>query len=214
MLRFGEPGWTTIVVLQPLFEEANRIRAILVAVMRELAETGIASILPDLPGMGDSPVATINARFEHWTEAVGSLSRTLPQPPMTVAVRGGALLDSFADASARWRLAPENGGRLLRDMIRATALTAGEKAGEVEQRAQSEPTRLAGNTIHPDLFAALERASCLSGPNVRTVGLDERADVAIAGTAIWRRAEPTQDAVLVAGMVGDIRQWVSQCAAR
>lgn len=216
VVRLGPESGPTILILPPLFEEANRMRRILVQVMRGLAERGIGSALPDLPGTNDSLVATVDARFEDWGVAIAALADTLPRPLLTVAVRGGALLDGFAQADARWRLAPESGKRLLRDMLRATALTGGVKAGELEAQARISPTRLAGNLIHPDLFVALDAAQP-DAVEARIAAIGEtlvEPDVTFDGSPPWRRAEPEDDTALVSAMVDDIAQWAKTCAAR
>lgn len=216
VLRMGPESGPTLLILPPLFEEANRMRRILVQVMRGLSEGGIGSALPDLPGTNDSLVATVDARFENWGAAVAALADTLPRPLLTVAVRGGALLDGFAQADARWRLAPESGKRLLRDMIRATALTGGVKAGELETQARTAPTRLAGNLIHPELFIALDAAQA-EAVEARVAVIGEtlgESDVTFDGSPPWRRAEPEDDTALVRAMVDDIARWTKTCAAR
>ena len=217
MLRMGPRDGPTILILQPLFEEANRTRRLLADVMRGLAARGIESVLPDLPGTNDSPVATADARFTDWSAAVTALAATLPVPSFTVSIRGGALLDGFAGAGWRWRLAPETGARLLRDMVRATAMTGGAKAGELEATARTQPTRLAGNVIDPALFAALEASVPEAAETVRVARLAGDAgdaDVLLPGTPLWRRAEPGEDDVLAAAMIDDIAQWVASCAVR
>ncbi len=213
MLSFGPEGAPRVLILPPLFEEANRTRHFLVEIMRGLASAGIASILPDLPGTNDSPVATMDARWAGWQEAVAAL----PAPIATVAVRGGALLDGFAATSHHWRLVPETGARLLRDMVRATAMTAGVKASELEATARAQPTALAGNLIHPELFVALENAVPHDQGTIRTVRLEDdaaAADALLAGTPLWRRAEPDHDPALANAVVTDIAEWMRSCGVR
>lgn len=213
LLRFGPDGAPLMLVLPPLFEEANRTRHFLVEIMRGLAAIGVASILPDLPGTNDSRVATIGARFADWGTAVAAL----PAPAATISLRGGALLDGFAATDLHWRLAPETGARLLRDMIRATAMTAGIKAGELEAAARTQPTALAGNVIYPDLFIALEAAVPAMSGTIRTVRLEDEAgdaDARLGGTPLWRRAEPDHDPALAAAVVADIADWMTSCGVR
>ncbi|UVO53288.1 hypothetical protein [Sphingomonas sp. SUN039] len=213
MLKFGPDHAPLVLVLPPLFEEANRTRHFLVEVIRGLAATGVASMLPDLPGTNDSPLATVDARFADWRTAIAAL----PAPVATVSLRGGALLDGFAATERHWRLAPETGARLLRDMVRATAMTAGIKAGELEAAARTQPTALAGNLIHPDLFSALETAIPAADGTIRTVRLEDEAgdaDVRLDGTPLWRRAEPDHDPALAAAAVTDIAQWMTSCGVR
>ena len=201
MLQLGPVGGPTILLIGPLFEEANRMRRLLVETMRGLASHGVASVLPNLPGMSDSPVATVDTRFVDWCDAVAAVVATLPPPVMTVAVRGGALLD--AAGHARWRLAPTSGASVLRDMVRATALSAGRKTAELAATARAVPTRLAGNVLHPLLYAALSEAEIVGDAQL----------AALAGTP-WRRAEPGDDDAFVAAMVADIVDWSKTCVAR
>ena len=215
VLRMGPAGSPTILVLPPLFEEANRTRRILVEVMRGLAASGLASALPDLPGTNDSIVATVDARFADWSEAVGALAATLPRPLLTVAVRGGCLLDGFANADAAYRLSPETGARLLRDMLRASALTAGVKTAALTAEARAWPTRLAGNLIHPELFVAIERATpAVIDARRATIGdAVGDSDVAFVGAPPWRTAEPGDNAPLVQALTEDIAFWTTTCVA-
>ena len=209
MLRLGAPDKQPLLILPPLFEEANRTRAFLVAVMRRLAEAGIASALPDLPGCNDSPVATVDARFGDWQAAVAVLAGTI-RPRGVASLRSGALLDRFAGDLPRWRLAPESGARVLRDMVRSTAMGSGVKPGALEAEARSRPTRLAGSLVHPALYEAL--ASATVEGTARIVRLAEdggEADARIDGSPIWRRAEPGSDPALVEAVVADLLGWMA-----
>ncbi len=215
VLAFGQADWPTLLILQPLFEEANRTRNILAQSMRILAsDFGVASILPDLPGTGDSLVPTADVRWHDWTDAVGAVAAQINGPLHTVAVRGGALLDQHANAQFRWRLQPATGASLLRDLVRATALSSGEKSSVVADRARSDGAMLAGNMIHPSLYQAIESATPDPAP-ARVVRLDdgpEPADYRPGAVAVWRRAEPVNDPTLVRVIVDDILYWLGQCA--
>ena len=118
-----------------------------------------------------------------------------------ITVRGGALLD--AAGHARWQLVPISGASVLRDMVRATALSAGRKTAELAATARAVPTRLAGNVLHPLLYAALSEAEIVGDAQL----------AALAGTP-WRRAEPGDDDAFVAAMVADIVDWSKTCVAR
>ena len=208
IVRIGRPDVAPLLILPPLFEEANRTRALLIAVMRRLAERGVASALPDLPGCNDSPFATVNARFEGWGAAVAAVADIL-RPRGVASLRGGALLDRFAGDLPRWRLAPESGARVLRDLVRSTATGSGTKAGVLEAEARDRPTRLAGSLIHPALYEALNGA--VLGGTARVVRLTTDAgdaDARIDGAPVWRRAEPGSDRVLLDGVVDDLLGWL------
>jgi hypothetical protein len=47
-------GPTRLLIVPALFDEGNRMRRLTVEVMRRLAASGIASVLPDLPGLQES----------------------------------------------------------------------------------------------------------------------------------------------------------------
>ena len=201
MLRLGPTTGRPLVIVPPLFEEANRMRRLLVEVMRALAAHDIATLLPDLPGMGDSCVATRDARIDDWRDAMKGVAATLPTPIATIAVRGGCLLDAIG--VERWRLAPVAGASLLRDMVRATALTAGTRPAELTAAARTTATRLAGNLIDPSLYVALDAAE-----------VEGDAHVAQLAGRPWRRAEPGDDPAFVTAMVDDVVTWTKMCAAR
>ncbi len=215
VIRCGDTG-PTVLILAPLFEEANRMRRSLVQVMRGLArDHAIATLLPDLPGTGDSMMPAGDVRLGDWHDAVAALAQTLPRPRYTAAFRGGALLDTAADADFRWRLSPEPGERLLRDMVRATALSSRMKPAVLEAEARKRQSVLLGNPVDPALFVALSDAVIPEGP-ATTVTLSTEvapSDRVLPASPPWRRAEPVEDAGLVSAIVADIAGWVRQCAA-
>lgn len=213
MLKLGPKEGPLVLILPPLFEEGNRTRRFLVEVMRGLASEGIASALPDLPGTNDSPLATAHARFDDWKGALAGLPRAVA----TVAVRGGALLDNAVAATFHWRLAPESGVRLLRDMLRATGVAAKARSSDLEAVARMQPTALAGNRLHHDLFNALEAARPGADGTIRTVRIEGdigNADAFLPGMPLWRRAEPDHDPALAEAVAADIVQWMTTCGVR
>jgi len=201
-LRHGEGAPLTLLVLPALFEEANRMRRFTVSLMRGLAERGIGTVLPDLPGQGESRVALPGVRMADWHAAIAGVTETLSKPLYSVAIRGGTLLDGPADF--RWRLAPDSGERLLRDMVRATAMSHGMTVGDIDRAARAQPTRLAGNLLSPEFYAELAGASAPEG----------KSHVAeLAGARLWRSAEPGEDGELLASALADIASWCETCAA-
>ena len=212
-LRFGPPGGPVLIAANALFEEANRTRALLVTVLRDLAGRGIASVLPDLPGAGDSLMSTDQARLDVWREAYAAAA-TSAGAHVSVAIRGGALLDG--GVRQRWRLSPVDGTRLVRDMVRARQ-ASGRESGETfdpaELTAPGPPVELAGNHLARALIAELE-AAIPAGP-ARTVRLASDplpADTVVAAPPPWRRAEPDLDPALAAALADDIARWVATCA--
>jgi hypothetical protein len=198
MLGFGPAAGPQLLILQPLFEEMNRTRALVVAVCRGLAARGIGCWLPDLPGTGESPQALDTLSWQHWRDAViVAAAATGVTITGSVAFRGGALLDEVVDAP-HWRLAPAAGRSLLSD-LRRSALASG-----------SDPAAPAGYIVSDALTGPLATAEIASNASTRTVRLasDERAaDLRVEGIPVWRRPEPQQDAPLAAALVDDIARW-------
>ena len=200
-LRHGVNFPIQIIIIEPLFEEANRCRRLLVSVMRGLAVNGIGSALPDLPGTGESLADIRDVAFSDWHEALLAFAEMV-KPVVIASLRGGALLDAGLPAKGYWRFAPETGTRIVRD-LRRTQL--------------SGSALYAGHAINDAFLAALEVAPTMPAAPLRTLRLESDAgdaDAKIAGSPLWRRAEPGDDPELAAALVADLTDWVTQCAAR
>ena len=198
--RYGANLPIQAIIIQPLFEEANRCRRLLVSVMRELAANGIGSVLPDLPGTGESRTEISEVAFSDWQEALSAFVETV-EPVIIASLRGGALLDGGLAAKGYWRFAPETGTRIVRDL----------------RRTQLGGSALyAGHAISDAFLAALESAPTVPRAPLRTLRLESdagEANAKIAGSPLWRRAEPGDDPELAAALVADLTEWVKQCAA-
>ena len=210
MVRFGPdpvPRDSRPIVLAalPLFEEANRTRHFLVTILRALAGRGIASVLPDFPGTGESLVNTGDARLSDQRDAYAALVLRLGHPVFAVSLRSGALLDAGATVAGRWHLAPQSGADLLRDLNRTRALAPDGGAD------------YAGNRLSPAMLAELRDAEPRApGDPLRIVRLDtdpRPADATYPGSPLWRRAEPGTDGALAARLTDDIAAWIATCAA-
>jgi alpha-beta hydrolase superfamily lysophospholipase len=216
LLRHGGGSPLTVLVLPALFEEANRMRRFTVSLMRALATRGIGTLLPDLPGTGESLTRLADVSLPDWQDAVTELMASVRRDDgrcLTVAIRGGAILDAPADHG--WRLASESGERVLRDLVRATALSSGISATELDRLARAEATTLAGQTLSPDLYGALVSTQ-VSTTNRRTARLTDDAghsDVSLSGSRLWRNAEPGDDPDFVQAVASDIAEWAVTCAA-
>jgi hypothetical protein len=216
MLRFGPGTGPVVVVALPLFEEANRTRAFAVTILRALADRGIAGVLPDLPGQGESLLPTHEATLAGLSEAFAAAVSSLGRSAYSLAIRSGTLLDGSALVVARYHLSPATGSDLRRELIRARQASARE-SGEAFDPASidtaTDPVELAGNRIAPQLLAELATATPATTA-VRTVRLDTEArpaDAKIAGSPLWRRAEPDNDADFAARIAADIAEWVATC---
>jgi hypothetical protein len=205
MLVHGPADGPQVLILAPLFGEANGTRATIVALARRLAEAGIGSAIPDLPGTGESPLPLAKVGWVDWREATAAAGRQLGRPHV-VAMRGGALLDDAVDATSRWRFAPVPGATLLRQLERAQLVTDRENEGA--RPANGDVVELAGYRVSPALCAAMRAADpgTPEGP-LRALPFEG------PGLAPWRRAEPTADPELAARLADDIAEWIRTCAA-
>ena len=198
VMRLG-PAWAEAVLfVPPLFEEMNRTRALITAVMRRLAAGRIACWLPDLAGTGESRTALEAVTWNDWRHDVMAAANHVAQrsggQPLVVSLRGGALLDDGVEALGWWRLAPVPGASLARDMVRA-GLAGVEWAGYAPSA---------------DLRMRLEAAKPIDPMPLRTVRLASdagAADAKLAGPALWRRSEPGNSTELADGIAADIHGW-------
>ena len=196
MLGFGPAEGPQLLILQPLFEEMNRTRALIVAIARGLAARGIGCRLPDLPGTGESTQALDTLGWLDWRDAVTAAAAGAAISG-TLSFRGGALLDDAIDAP-HWRLAPTSGRSLLSD-LRRSALASG-----------SDPATPAGYILAPDLSAPLAIRDVGADDRTRTVRLvsdDRPADLRVEGIPVWRRPEPQRDDALAGLLIDDIASW-------
>lgn len=203
----------TVLIIPPLFEEANRTRRTLVLAMRALAARGFAAAMPDLPGQNESLVALESVDLDMWQNALAEVAKTIDGPVLVASVRGGALIDHRVKAAAWWRLAPVGGASLLRTLLRAR-VSADREAGvtssleSLTDTAKREPLLLAGNRLSPAMIAQLGSAEAQPVEPLRNVALG--AD-GIAGTPLWLRAEPGEDAAMAETIADDIADWGAAC---
>ncbi len=200
-LRIGVGHKLQIVVFEPLFEEYNRTRRMLVTMARTLDAVGIGVTFPDLSGMGESYGDLATVRLADWRgDAAAAIAEI--KPVVIASVRGGALLDDCAKAKGWWRFAPETGARIVRD-LRRTQL-AGESG------------LYAGHRLSSAFLGDLETTVPAHLTPLRIVRLDSDAsdaDITLPGRPLWRRAEPGEDATLSAALASDLADWTRQCAA-
>lgn len=212
-------GAATVLFLPPLFEEMNRSRRLLAQTGAALAEAGIASVLPDLPGTGDHPDALPD--WERWRAAARALGEALGAdgPVDMVAFRGGALLADAVPARSAYLFAPANGASLWRGLLRTRAAADAEEGAVTTPallEAQSdagETLELGGYLVPPPLAVVLRAAQ------VRVVGIPVRnvmlgavaaagADAALPGPPVWLQAEAEDSRALAKALADDIGGWL------
>ena len=217
MLRFGPPDGPVVVVAPALFEEANRTRAFLVRILRLLAADGIASILPDLPGTGESLRQTVDATLDGWRSAYAAVVQAANCPALAFAVRSGALVDTAAEVIGRYHLSSATGASIVRDLVRirqAAAREDGERFDPAELSRPGPPALLAGNLVDRTLLAELAQAEPLAGSRTVRLATDPYpANLRLEGRPLWRASEPSVDFSLAEALATDLAAWVRRCVA-
>ncbi|WP_426260366.1 hypothetical protein [Sphingomonas sp. DC1100-1] len=220
LLRFGPDTGPVVILALPLFEEANRTRTFAVGLLRRLAERGIAGLLPDVPGQGESVVPLAGLSVPRMAEALTALTHRClanDRRAYAVGIRSGALLDTLAPCSGRWHLAPQDGDSLLRDLHR-TWRAAGNDGDREAMMHGADAVEVAGNVLSPDLLASLAAATPFDQPGTprRVVRLSSDpapADRHIDAAPLWRRVEPGDDPALADLLADDIAAWIAACEA-
>lgn len=204
VMRIGAADAPPILFVPPLFEEANRTRALIAATMRRLAARGFGCWLPDLPGTGESERALRDVAWDDWREAAREAADHAAaaggRAPLVAAIRGGALIDDEAEGCGHWRLAPVAGASLARDLER-TGLAGGADWAGYD----------AGSALREAVQAAVPRPAA----RLRTMRLaSDRADAdgRLDGPALWRRSEPGMSAAMAETMAAEIAAWAQTCA--
>jgi hypothetical protein len=217
MVRLGPDTGPVVIVALPLFEEANRTRTFAIGLMRRLAARGIASALPDLPGQGESVVATEHAMLAGWRGAYVAAVAHLGRPVFALGIRGGALVDHDASLAGRWHLAPAQGAALIRELLRTQAMSGVQINIDLTNASDfAAPVLIAGNRVARPLLRDINAASPVRDGNVRVVRLATDpaiADLKVDGPPLWRQAEPGDDPTLANLLATDIADWIAQCGA-
>ncbi|MEP2736274.1 MAG: hypothetical protein ABJP34_08235 [Erythrobacter sp.] len=188
----GTDGSTNpkILILPALFDEANKLRRQTVQIIRSLDEMGIASILPDLPGMNESLAPLDEQSLTQWRADAIQVAEQFGASHV-LSIRGGALI--APDTLPGWHYAPIGGARILRGMLRARVLVSKE-AGREESTAQlselgaKEGIELAGWRFGAEMFGELQNAEPAQAAQQSIIAQSD-----IGGAALWLRAEADDD---------------------
>lgn len=219
LLRFGPDSGPVAILALPLFEEANRTRTFAVGMLRRLADHGIAGLLPDVPGQGESVVALADVPLSLMTDAIEAVTCqhiAAGRNAYAIGIRSGALLDAAAPVAGRWHLVPQDGASVLRDLHRIWR--AAGNTGDRDAMMHDAAVEVAGNRLSPGLLAALEPATAVHPPGtlrriLRLASDPAPADRHIDAAPLWRRAEPGDDPALAALLAADIADWIATCEA-
>lgn len=221
LLRFGPDTGPVLIAALPLFEEANRTRTFTVGLLRALARCGVASLLPDIPGQGESivPLAGLSVlRMAEALEAVTDGCHGEGRRTYALGIRSGALLDYRALHCGRWHFAPQSGESVLRDLHRVWRAAGHVGDREAMIYGEADPVEIAGNLLSRDLLSSLAHATPFDQAGiprrvVRLASDPHDADRKIDAAPLWRRSEPGNDPALADTLADDIAQWIAACEA-
>lgn len=209
-LSFGDAGATRkLLIVPPLFDEMNRVRRMLVEAMRALAERGLRTYLPDLPGCNESLADISGQTIPAWQNAIQAASRQFGTTHIA-SLRGGTLIDHAAGLPL-WRLAPVKASSLLKTMLR-TRIAADKESGlsttidGLMSQALSGPLALSGYHLGSAMLESLDDATPAAVPNVYEAVLTD-----VCGSALWLRAEPQDDPVMSAALAAELDRWSALC---
>lgn len=186
-LAFDRHRKVRLLIVPPLFDEANRMRRMLVDTMRLLDAAGMDCFLPDLPGCNESEQDFSAQSLHGWRRAM-ALAASHFRASDVLAVRGGALV--FPKVLPGMVLEPVKGASILRQMLRARTIAAreagrSENAAELLVQGRETGLELAGWHCGPSLIAGLENAD----PEIEGQRIIAQAE--LGGAGLWLRAEPS-----------------------
>lgn len=186
-LAFDRSRLSRLLVLPPLFDEANKTRRLLAETMRRLDGAGIDAFLPDLPACNES-LAPLEAQTVAGWSAAAAAAASHFDATHVLTVRAGALL---APSLPGWRYAAQSGSSVLRGLLRARVI-ASREAGTDEnsenllETGRKQGLELAGYRLGAALIRELETAEPAGE-------LTDIAQADIGGSGLWLRAEPGFD---------------------
>lgn len=206
----------TVMLVAPLFEEANRTRRTLVQVMRCLDQRGVDTILPDLPSRNESTAPAATMDFAHWQAALNGCAAHFGAIAHVAALRGGCLLDHVSGAQNVWRLAPLKGAQIIRNLLRTRIASDREdgrdiKSADLMAMAKADGAMLAGNWLSANMVTQLDAAVPANDLAIREVHAGPVADFddsCITASPLWLRAEPDYDAAMAQAIAADIARWI------
>ena len=196
-----------VLILQPLFEEANRMRRTLALLARALDRQGIGVAMPDFPGMGEHHIGANRVGISDIETASNLLCDALTsqgRPVLVAGFRAACLFDLLPGASANWRFAPEPGDRLVRTLLRT----------EMPEESTEAHAFINGQLISRAFLDDMTRLPLPNPARLRTLRLATdraEADHHVEASPLWRHAEPGEDPALAEQLAGDILNWAVTC---
>jgi hypothetical protein len=196
-----------LLVVPPLFDEANKFRRQLVEIMHRLDLSGIDSFLPDMPGTNESLLTQSEVTLEILRTAASAASEHF-RTTHCFCVRSGAL---YAPTGLPgWRYAPIAGRNAVRALLRARSIASQEAGNKETMAALSELAAVQGivaagwqlgSSFYNDLIESDVPTAALA------IDIDHET---VGGSPLWLRAEPDEDpeqadalaAIIAIGLTG------------
>jgi exosortase A-associated hydrolase 1 len=177
-----------LLIIPALLDEGHRLRRFTVELMRRLAAAGIASVLPDLPGTGDSLSPLEAQNLASWRTAAAAAATHFAASHV-LTIRAAATLAPAGLPG--WHYAPHTPASQLRQLLRARILARREAGLEENTEALLAEggklgLELAGYRLGPAMIDALLAEA---GPG----HLPAILQTTLGGRGLWLRAEPGED---------------------
>ena len=190
-----------VLIVPALFDEANKTRRLLAQTMRLLAERDVASVLPDLPGCGESLAPLELQDLDSWRASVRKAAKHFAATHL-LSIRGGAIV--LPPRGPGWRFEPVGGLPQLQTMVRAQTIAAREEGREETSAhlldfGRVHGLELAGYRLGARMVAGLEQAELPKRSKRPALTLAE-----LGGEPLWRRSEPGDDPALAAALANRI----------
>lgn len=190
-----------LLILPAWFDEANKTRRFTLTVMRHLAQAGVASALPDLPGCNESLAPLDKQTLATWRLAAQACASQLGATHV-LTMRAAV---AIAPELPGWAYAPVAGKAVLRALLRARALAAREAGREESSdgllsEGRSAGLELAGYHLGAGLVADL------ADHELAPTTLTQVPQTQLGGPGLWLRAEPDHDEAQAARLADIVRQ--------
>lgn len=207
VLGFDKARKLRLLVIPPLFEEANKFRHQVTEIMRRLDEAGVDCFCPDLPGCNESLAPFAAQTLAGWREAATRASAYFSATHV-LALRAGCWL--APESLPGWLYAPAKPATVLRTMLRARALAAREagreeNANDLLAQARTEGIELAGWSLGAALVTELEREEFAPSAKHAVIEQDD-----VGGQPLWLRAENDYDAKQADALVAILARGMTQ----
>ncbi|MBL44283.1 MAG: hypothetical protein CMN71_06085 [Sphingomonadaceae bacterium] len=189
-LRFDKDRPRRLLIIPPLFDEANKFRHQLTGIMRQFDANGVDCFLPDLPGCNESTAPLADQSIAGWRAATVAAAAHFAVTHVFAVRSGGWLLP---DTLPGWIYAPVKPRQVLRGMLRARSLAAreagvSESSEDLLASGRQEGLTLAGWDLGAALIRELDESEFAPPADAVTIEQGE-----VGGKPLWLRAENDHD---------------------